>query len=86
VTHDTLYLSINPGGKANLAPSHPLQSTIQSGRTRRSPNPEPGTHVWGKKFRMEAIYGSTFNIRKELYSQILSIFFTPTPPVLTGSG
>jgi hypothetical protein len=36
-THDTLRFGINAGVKADLATPHPLQSTIQSVRTRRSP-------------------------------------------------
>jgi hypothetical protein len=35
--HDTIRFGINAGVKADLAPPHPLQSTIQSVRIRRSP-------------------------------------------------
>ena len=36
-THDALRFGINAGVKADLAPPHPLQSTIQSVRTHLSP-------------------------------------------------
>ncbi|CAN6333306.1 unnamed protein product [Urochloa humidicola] len=64
-THDTLRFGINAGVKADLAPPHPLQATIQS-----------ETKFWAdkKKFGTEAIYGSAFNIRKDLDAQILSRF------------
>ena len=35
-THDTLRFGLNAGVKADLAPPHPLQSSIQSVRIRRS--------------------------------------------------
>ncbi|CAL5056291.1 unnamed protein product [Urochloa decumbens] len=100
-THDTLRFGINAGVKADLAPPHPLQATIQSVRThhpplfsfvfssRRNPNAESrclGTRApaqeakfWAdkKKFGTQAIYGSAFNIRKDLDAQILSRFQRP---------
>ncbi|ONM40019.1 hypothetical protein ZEAMMB73_Zm00001d044133 [Zea mays] len=36
--HNTIRFGINAGVKADLAPPHPLQSTIQSVRIRRSPS------------------------------------------------
>ncbi|CAD6241854.1 unnamed protein product [Miscanthus lutarioriparius] len=62
-THDTLRFGLNAGVKADLAPPHPLQSTIQS-----------EAKFWAdkKKFGTEAIYGSALNIRKDLDAQILS--------------
>ncbi|AQK94994.1 Proteasome maturation factor UMP1 [Zea mays] len=74
--HDTIRFGINAGVKADLAPPHPLQSTIQS-----------ETKFWAdkKKFGTDAIYGSALNIRKDLDAQILSRFFTiPFAVVLTG--
>ncbi|WVZ66765.1 hypothetical protein U9M48_015946 [Paspalum notatum var. saurae] len=67
-THDTLRFGINAGVKADLAPPHPLQSTIHS-----------EAKFWAdkKKFGTEAIYGSAFNIRKDLDAQILSRFQRP---------
>ncbi|KAF8730090.1 hypothetical protein HU200_017056 [Digitaria exilis] len=86
-THDTLRFGLNAGVKADLAPPHPLQSTIQSVRTPTSPSilfsvygatPAPAQEAkfWTdkKKFGAEAIYGSAFNIRKDLDAQILSRF------------
>ncbi|AQK75871.1 Proteasome maturation factor UMP1 [Zea mays] len=62
-THDTLRFGLNAGVKADLAPPHPLQSSIQS-----------EAKFWAdkKKFGTEAIYGSALNIRKDLDAQILS--------------
>ncbi|KAG0535324.1 hypothetical protein BDA96_04G356600 [Sorghum bicolor] len=67
-THDTLRFGLNAGVKADLAPPHPLQSTIQS-----------EAKFWAdkKKFGTEAIYGSALNIRKDLDAQILSRFQRP---------
>ncbi|CAN6238578.1 unnamed protein product [Urochloa humidicola] len=67
-THDTLRFGINAGVKADLAPPHTLQATIQS-----------EAKFWAdkKKFGTEAIYGSAFNIRKDLDAQILSRFQRP---------
>nr|CAB3451385.1 unnamed protein product [Digitaria exilis] len=67
-THDTLRFGLNAGVKADLAPPHPLQSTIQS---------EAKFWTDKKKFGAEAIYGSAFNIRKDLDAQILSRFQRP---------
>ncbi|MFY2979819.1 hypothetical protein ACOQLH_30440, partial [Klebsiella pneumoniae] len=66
--HDTIRFGINAGVKADLAPPHPLQSTIQS-----------ETKFWAdkKKFGTDAIYGSALNIRKDLDAQILSRFQRP---------
>ncbi|AQK75870.1 putative proteasome maturation factor UMP1 family protein [Zea mays] len=67
-THDTLRFGLNAGVKADLAPPHPLQSSIQS-----------EAKFWAdkKKFGTEAIYGSALNIRKDLDAQILSRFQRP---------
>ncbi|KAF8679220.1 hypothetical protein HU200_045992 [Digitaria exilis] len=98
-THDTLRFGINAGVKADLAPPHPLQATIQSVGTpplslfylpllfpslplkpnaesrctgARAPAQEAKFWADKKKFGTEAIYGSAFNIRKDLDAQILS--------------
>ncbi|XP_062220612.1 cyclin-B1-2-like [Phragmites australis] len=66
--HDALRFGVNASVKADLAPPHPLQSTIQS-----------EAKFWAdkKRFGTEAIYGSAFNIRKDLDAQILSRFQRP---------
>ncbi|KAL6635297.1 hypothetical protein ACP70R_027968 [Stipagrostis hirtigluma subsp. patula] len=62
-THDALRFGMNAGVKADLLPPHPFQSTIQK-----------EAKFWAdkKRFGAEAVYGSAFNIRKDLDAQILS--------------
>ncbi|KAL6641844.1 hypothetical protein ACP70R_020025 [Stipagrostis hirtigluma subsp. patula] len=67
-THDALRFGMNAGVKADLLPRHPVQATIQK-----------EAKFWAdkKRFGAEAIYGSAFNIRKDLDAQILSRFQRP---------
>uniref|UniRef100_M8AR31 Proteasome maturation factor UMP1 n=1 Tax=Aegilops tauschii TaxID=37682 RepID=M8AR31_AEGTA len=62
-THDVLRFGVNDSVRGDLAPPHPVQATIHK-----------ETKFWDdkKRFGTEAIYGSAFNIRKDLDAQILS--------------
>ncbi|XP_044983075.1 cyclin-B1-2-like isoform X1 [Hordeum vulgare subsp. vulgare] len=62
-THDVLRFGVNDSVRGDLAPPHPVQATIHK-----------ETKFWDEKrrFGTEAIYGSAFNIRKDLDAQILS--------------
>uniref|UniRef100_I1P584 Proteasome maturation factor UMP1 family protein n=1 Tax=Oryza glaberrima TaxID=4538 RepID=I1P584_ORYGL len=61
--HDVVRFGVNDSVKGDLAPPHPLQEA----------------KFWAdkKRFGAEAIYGSAFNIRKDLDAQILSKFQRP---------
>ncbi|VAI75618.1 hypothetical protein VPH35_123403 [Triticum aestivum] len=61
-THDVLRFGVNNSVHGDLALAHPVQATIKEAK------------FWDKKkkFGTEAIYGSTFNIRRDLDTQILS--------------
>ncbi|KAI4995682.1 hypothetical protein ZWY2020_037730, partial [Hordeum vulgare] len=65
MTHDVLRFSVNDSVRGDLVPPHPVQDTIHK-----------ETKFWDEKrrFGTEAIYGSAFNIRKDLDAQILSRF------------
>uniref|UniRef100_A0A453J236 Proteasome maturation protein n=1 Tax=Aegilops tauschii subsp. strangulata TaxID=200361 RepID=A0A453J236_AEGTS len=67
-THDVLRFGVNDSVRGDLAPPHPVQATIHK-----------ETKFWDdkKRFGTEAIYGSAFNIRKDLDAQILSRFQRP---------
>ncbi|XP_037419813.1 cyclin-B1-2-like isoform X2 [Triticum dicoccoides] len=62
-THDVLRFGANDSVRGDLAPAHPVQATIHK-----------EAKFWDekKKFGTEAIYGSAFNIRRDLDAQILS--------------
>ncbi|VAI50895.1 unnamed protein product [Triticum turgidum subsp. durum] len=62
-THDVLRFGVNDSVRGDLAPAHPVQATIHK-----------ENKFWEekKKFGTEAIYGSAFNIRRDLDAQILS--------------
>ncbi|XP_037419449.1 cyclin-B1-2-like [Triticum dicoccoides] len=62
-THDVLRFSVNDSLRGDLAPAHPVQATIHK-----------EAKFWDEKnkFGTEAIYGSAFNIRRDLDAQILS--------------
>uniref|UniRef100_A0A8R7Q8E6 Uncharacterized protein n=1 Tax=Triticum urartu TaxID=4572 RepID=A0A8R7Q8E6_TRIUA len=61
-THDVLHFGANDSVRGDLAPAHPVQATIHK-----------EAKFWDeKKFGTEAIYGSAFNIRRDLDAQILS--------------
>ncbi|XP_048574212.1 cyclin-B1-2-like [Triticum urartu] len=71
-THDVLHFGANDSVRGDLAPAHPVQATIHK-----------EAKFWDeKKFGTEAIYGSAFNIRRDLDAQILSraMKFTGTTP------
>nr|BAD34002.1 proteasome maturation factor-like protein [Oryza sativa Japonica Group]BAD36401.1 proteasome maturation factor-like protein [Oryza sativa Japonica Group] len=61
--HDVLRFGFNNSVKGDLAPQHPIQATVHK-----------EAKFWAdkKRFGAEAIYGSAFNIRKDLDAQILS--------------
>ena len=67
-THDVLRFGVNDSVRGDLAPAHPVQATIHK-----------EAKFWDekKKFGTEAIYGSAFNIRRDLDAQILSRFQRP---------
>ncbi|KAE8801774.1 cyclin-B1-2 [Hordeum vulgare] len=67
-THDVLRFGVNDSVRGDLAPAHPVQAAIHK-----------ENKFWDdkKKFGTEAIYGSAFNIRKDLDAQILSRFQRP---------
>uniref|UniRef100_A0A8I6XYP9 Uncharacterized protein n=1 Tax=Hordeum vulgare subsp. vulgare TaxID=112509 RepID=A0A8I6XYP9_HORVV len=67
-THDVLRFGVNDSVRGDLAPAHPVQAAIHK-----------ESKFWDdkKKFGTEAIYGSAFNIRKDLDAQILSRFQRP---------
>uniref|UniRef100_A0A8R7QKY3 Uncharacterized protein n=1 Tax=Triticum urartu TaxID=4572 RepID=A0A8R7QKY3_TRIUA len=62
-THDVLRFGVNDSVRGDLAPAHPVQATIHK-----------EAKFWDekKKFGTEAIYGSAFNIRRDLDAHILS--------------
>ncbi|VAI62396.1 unnamed protein product [Triticum turgidum subsp. durum] len=62
-THDVLRFGVNDSVRGDLAPAHPVQATIHK---------EAKFWEEKKKFGTEAIYGSAFNIRRDLDAQILS--------------
>ncbi|EAY90786.1 hypothetical protein OsI_12388 [Oryza sativa Indica Group] len=66
--HDVLLFGVNNSVKGDLAPQHPIQATVHK-----------EAKFWAdkKRFGAEAIYGSAFNIRKDLDAQILSKFQRP---------
>ncbi|EEC75641.1 hypothetical protein OsI_12387 [Oryza sativa Indica Group] len=66
--HDVLRFGVNNSVKGDLAPQHPIQATVHK-----------EARFWAdkKRFGAEAIYGSAFNIRKDLNAQILSKFQRP---------
>ncbi|KAF2940045.1 hypothetical protein DAI22_03g241577 [Oryza sativa Japonica Group] len=66
--HDVLRFGFNNSVKGDLAPQHPIQATVHK-----------EAKFWAdkKRFGAEAIYGSAFNIRKDLDAQILSKFQRP---------
>ncbi|KAG8060601.1 hypothetical protein GUJ93_ZPchr0002g24987 [Zizania palustris] len=66
--HDVLRFGVNDSVKGDLAPLHPVQANIQK---------EAMFWAGKKSFGAEAIYGSAFNIRKDLDAQILSKFQRP---------
>ncbi|XP_048539460.1 cyclin-B1-2-like [Triticum urartu] len=70
-THDVLRFGVNNSVHGDLALAHLVQATIKEAK------------FWDKKkkFGTEAIYGSTFNIRKDLDTQILSSLFPTSPAV-----
>ncbi|XBH95832.1 hypothetical protein VPH35_086337 [Triticum aestivum] len=73
-THDVLRFGANDSVHDNLAPAHPVQATIHK-----------EAKFWDekKKFGTEAIYGSVFNIRRDLDAHILSryqLIRFPTAP------
>ncbi|XP_037453821.1 cyclin-B1-2-like [Triticum dicoccoides] len=67
-THDVLRFGVNDSVRGDLAPAHPVQATIHK---------EAKFWEEKKKFGTEAIYGSAFNIRRDLDAQILSRFQRP---------
>ncbi|XP_037447124.1 cyclin-B1-2-like isoform X1 [Triticum dicoccoides] len=69
-THDVLRFGVNDSVHGDLALAHPVQATIKEAK------------FWDKKkkFGTEAIYGSTFNIRRDLDTQILSRLVLSLPP------
>uniref|UniRef100_A0A453PXS9 Uncharacterized protein n=1 Tax=Aegilops tauschii subsp. strangulata TaxID=200361 RepID=A0A453PXS9_AEGTS len=56
-THDVLRFGVNDSVRGDLAPAHPVQATIHK-----------EAKFWDekKKFGTEAIYGSAFNIRRDI--------------------
>uniref|UniRef100_A0A0D3FBN9 Uncharacterized protein n=1 Tax=Oryza barthii TaxID=65489 RepID=A0A0D3FBN9_9ORYZ len=66
--HDVVRFGVNDSVKGDLAPPHPLQASVHK-----------EAKFWAdkKRFGAEAIYGSAFNIRKDLDAQILSKFQRP---------
>ena len=66
--HDVVRFGVNDSVKGDLAPPHPLQASVHK-----------DAKFWAdkKRFGAEAIYGSAFNIRKDLDAQILSKFQRP---------
>ncbi|XP_044965059.1 uncharacterized protein LOC123425426 isoform X2 [Hordeum vulgare subsp. vulgare] len=68
-THDVLRFGVNDSVRGDLAPVHPVQTAIHK-----------ENKFWDekKKFGTKAIYGSAFNIRKDLDAQILSRYNTLT--------
>ncbi|KAL6911650.1 hypothetical protein ACP4OV_000455 [Aristida adscensionis] len=67
-THDALRFGMDAGVRADLLPRHPVQSALQS-----------EAKFWAEKKQSgaAAIYGSAFNIRRDLDAQILSKFQRP---------
>uniref|UniRef100_A0A453J135 Proteasome maturation protein n=1 Tax=Aegilops tauschii subsp. strangulata TaxID=200361 RepID=A0A453J135_AEGTS len=90
-THDVLRFGVNDSVRGDLAPPHPVQATIHKVRPPRAletlalnltvswVRAVQETKFWDdkKRFGTEAIYGSAFNIRKDLDAQILSRFQRP---------
>ncbi|XP_062229991.1 cyclin-B1-2-like, partial [Phragmites australis] len=67
-SHDSLRFGLDGSVKAGLAPAHQLQATLLS-----------EARFWKerKKLGADAVYGSAFNIRKDLDAQIISRFQRP---------